>query len=200
MYLDYIRQGVDKKNQEISKIMEKLEESEQKTSQTEGKFLKLNEIFGNNISKLKVENEGLKSKMNILETKIMENESKNNQELSNKTNEEIVKLKKLIEEKDLILKEKDDVLNNLEKDFIQFKHNEKSLMEEKTSLLSRVRGSMKSFEELHIKTSELDKEKSQLRKEIEASNLKVKNFEEEISMKTKQNEKIISEYQNTIER
>jgi chromosome segregation ATPase len=200
LYLDYIRQGVDKKNQEISKIMEKLEESEQKTSQTEGKFLKLNEIFGNNISKLKVENEGLKSKMNILETKIMENESKNNQELSNKTNEEIVKLKKLIEEKDLILKEKDDVLNNLEKDFIQFKHNEKSLMEEKTSLLSRVRGSMKSFEELHIKTSELDKEKSQLRKEIEASNLKVKNFEEEISMKTKQNEKIISEYQNTIER
>ena len=180
--------------------MEKLEESEQKTSQTEGKFLKLNEIFGNNLSKLKAENEGLKSKMTILETKIMENESKNNKELSNKTNEEIVKLKKLIEEKDLILKEKDDVLNNLEKDFIQFKHNEKSLMEEKTSLLTRVRGSMKSFEELHIKTSELDKEKSQLRKEIEASNLKVKNFEEEISMKTKQNEKIISEYQNTIER
>ena len=126
--------------------------------------------------------------MTILETKIIENESKNNQELYNKTNEEIVKFKKLIEEKD-------DVLNNLEKDFIQFKHNERNLMEEKTSLLSRVRGSMKSFEELHIKTSELDKEKSQLRKEIEASNLKIINFEEEIRMKTKQNDK--SSYQST---
>ena len=180
----------------IIELKAKLDENYKNNRQMLDENTKLKDTYSEEIQSLNLSNIKMKKLLEESQVKKLKHETLSNE----KVNEQTIKLERQIEEKDSVIKEKDDLLNNLEKDFIQFKNNERILCEEKLSLVCKVRGSLKSLEEFQSRTSDLDKDKNDMRKAIEASNLKVKNLEEEIITNKDQYQRNYSHYNSSIEK